>query len=49
MDDGKKEKSLKKEDIVCPDGWLWKGEWTKDMGRAVDEDGGLQIEPAGHI
>lgn len=38
-DDGKKEKALKRDDIKCPEGWYWKGEWIKDMGRAVDEDG----------
>lgn len=35
----KKEKALTRDDIHCPDGWKWKGEWLTDRNRAVDEDG----------
>ena len=38
--DDKKERALTRDQIKCPEGWMWKGNWTKDMGRAVDEDGG---------
>ena len=37
--DGKDEKLLTRDDIKCPDGWLWKIDWTLDKNRAVDEDG----------
>ena len=37
--DGKQEVELARDDIKCPDGWLWKGEWQVDMGRAVDDEG----------
>ena len=36
----KKERSLTRDDIKCPEGWLWKGGWKKDVHRAVDEEGG---------
>ena len=36
----KKEKALTRDDMQCPDGWEWKGEWLTDMNRAVDEEGG---------
>ena len=38
----KKEKALTRDDLQCPDGWLWKGEWLVDKNRAVDEDGGQE-------
>lgn len=42
--DTKVEIELTKDDIKCPDGWMWiEGGWRKDLGRAVDEDGGLQF------
>jgi hypothetical protein len=40
----KKERALTRDDIQCPDGWLWKGEWLVDRNRAVDEDGGQCIQ-----
>ena len=43
--DDKKERALTRDQIKCPEGWMWKGNWTRDMGRAVDEDGGHYIEP----
>lgn len=45
--DDKKERALSRDDIKCPDGWLWKEEWKIDVHRAVDEEGGLQIECCG--
>ena len=42
--DDKKERALSRDDIKCPEGWLWKEEWKIDVNRAVDEDGGLQKE-----
>lgn len=38
--DDKKERALTRDDIKCPDGWLWKGDWSQDRNRAVDENGG---------
>lgn len=35
----KKEHALTRDEIKCPDGWLWKGDWCPDRNRAVDEDG----------
>lgn len=35
----KKEKALSRDDLKCPEGWLWKGEWDKDTKRAVDDSG----------
>ena len=39
--DGKQEVEVGRDDIKCPDGWLWKGDWQVDMGRAVDDQGQL--------
>ena len=38
--EGKKERSLTRDEIKCPEGWVWKEAWAKDMNRAVDEEGG---------
>lgn len=38
---------LPKDDIECPLGWKWEDEeWSTDLNRAVDEQGG-NIEPGG--
>ena len=37
--DGKDEKELTRDEIKCPDGWLWKADWQIDIDRAVDEEG----------
>lgn len=35
------EKVLPKDDIECPLGWKWEDEeWSTDLNRAVDEQGG---------
>ena len=34
-----KPKTLGRDDIKIPDGWLWQGDWTIDKSRAVDEHG----------
>ena len=40
------EKVLPKDDIECPLGWKWEDEeWSTDLNRAVDEQGGWRIEP----
>lgn len=39
--DGKEEKELKRDDIKCPEGWLWSSTWSLDRNRAVDEEGEL--------
>lgn len=37
---------LPKEDIECPLGWKWEDEeWSTDLNRAVDEQGGWHVEP----
>ena len=43
--DDKKERALTRDDIKCPDGWLWKADWCEDRNRAVDEDGEIQTLP----
>uniref|UniRef100_A0A452SAY4 Dysferlin n=1 Tax=Ursus americanus TaxID=9643 RepID=A0A452SAY4_URSAM len=40
------EKVLPKDDIECPLGWKWEDEeWSTDLNRAVDEQGGQHMEP----
>lgn len=40
------EKVLPKEDIECPLGWKWEDEeWSTDLNRAVDEQGGWHMAP----
>lgn len=41
--DDKDEKAISRDDINPPDGWEWKGQWTVDMNRAVDEEGNTNI------
>lgn len=42
------EKVLPKDDIECPLGWKWEDEeWSTDLNRAVDEQGGWHMEPGG--
>lgn len=37
---------LPKDDIECPLGWKWEDEeWSTDLNRAVDEQGGQHMEP----
>lgn len=39
------EKVLPKDDIECPVGWKWEDEeWSTDLNRAVDEQGGWHVE-----
>lgn len=34
------EKAVPKDDIECPPGWIWEDEeWSKDLKRAVDDQG----------
>lgn len=34
------EKAVPKDDIECPPGWTWEDEeWSKDLKRAVDDQG----------
>lgn len=34
------EKAVPKDDIECPPGWMWEDEeWSKDLKRAVDDQG----------
>lgn len=43
------EKVLPKDDIECPLGWKWEDEeWSTDLNRAVDEQGGQHVEPSEH-
>ena len=37
--DGKDEKELTRDEIKCPEGWLWKEDWQIDIDRAVDDKG----------
>ncbi len=37
--EGKEEKKLTRDEVECPDGWMWKSEWAMDSNRAVDEAG----------
>lgn len=38
---------LPKDDIECPLGWKWEDEeWSTDLNRAVDEQGGQHVEPS---
>ncbi|CAI8014042.1 Myoferlin [Geodia barretti] len=37
--DGKEEKEVTKDQLQCPEGWLWKSDWQVDIGRAVDDEG----------
>ncbi|XP_066534334.1 myoferlin isoform X2 [Hoplias malabaricus] len=42
------EKAQSPQEIECPPGWKWEGEWTFDSNRAVDEKGweyGITIPP----
>lgn len=37
---------LPKDDIECPLGWKWEDEeWSTDLNRAVDEQGGQHVGP----
>ena len=37
--DGKDEKELTRDEIKCPEGWLWKEDWQIDIDRAIDDKG----------
>ena len=37
--DGKEEREITRDQLQCPEGWLWKSDWQVDMGRAVDDEG----------
>ena len=37
--EGKEEREISRDDLKCPEGWLWKTDWKLDKNRAVDEDG----------
>ena len=33
-----------KDQVECPDGWKWSGEWEVDTNRAVDAEGTICLQ-----